>query len=201
LKLLKLSLCCLLLLVSYVPLTAVVAQTDPGVAGHWRINTGLSDDTDDEVEKALKTSGSKVETKWFDRRKDKYRGGPADQELYDRFSYDPVLTITPQGDNYVFEYADNFKSVVYTDNSSHTVSLNALETAEDFLEGQWKDGKLLVEMHPRDGGYVYATYALVDASKSNGRNKNSKRLQVSFIIKPGSFLDEFKLKRVYDRQP
>ena len=199
-KPINLSLCCLLL-VAFVPFTTVVAQPNPGLAGQWRINTSQSDDTDDEVEKALKASGSKVETKWFDRRKEKYRGGPADQELYDRFSYDPVLTITPQGDNYVFEYADNFKSVVYTDNRSHTVSLNALDAAEDFLEGQWKDGKLLVEMHPRDGGHVYVTYTLIDVSKGRGKDKTSKRLQASFIIKPGTFMDEFKLKRVYDRQP
>ncbi len=170
---------------------AVCAQADPALVGHWRINDKLSDDTDDQVEKGMKASGEKVEHSWFDRRKDKYRGGPADQELYDRLSYDPVLTITQQNNSYMFEYADDFRTTIYTDNRSHSVSLNALEQSEDFQLGIWEAGLFLVEMHPRDGGYVNATYALIEGGK---------RLQAGFVIKPGTFTSEIKLKRVYDRQ-
>ncbi|HTR00733.1 MAG TPA: hypothetical protein VMH83_12105 [Candidatus Acidoferrum sp.] len=168
-----------------------LAQADSAFNGRWRINEGLSDNTDSQVEKAIRKAGEKVDSSWFDKRKDKYRGGPADQELYDRFSYDPVLAITAVPEGYVFEYADNFKSTVYTDNRSHSVSLNALDSSEDFLEGQWKDGKLQVEMHPRDGGYVAATYSLSDGGK---------RLHAEFTIKPNSFAEAIELERVYDRQ-
>lgn len=198
----------LLLLASVLSTACVKAQADPALVGHWRVNEKLSDDTDDAVEKALKASGGKLlEHKWFDSRKDKYRGGPAEQELYDRLSYDPVLTITERADSYVFEYADHYQSVVYTDNRSHAVSLNALEASEDFLMGHWEAGKFQVEMHPRDGGYVNATYMLIDAGKKETGQKDvgnkvaNKRLQALFVIKPGTFTEEIKLERVYDFNP
>ena len=181
----------MLLLATLLAVSPLHAQADPALVGQWRINTKLSDDTDDQVEKGLKASGEKVEHSWFDRRKDKYRGGPAEQELYDRLSYDPVLTITRQDSSYQFEYADNFLTTIYTDNRNHSVSLNALDEAEDFQLGIWENGHFQVEMHPRDGGYVNATYSLVEGGK---------RLQASFVIKPGSFMGEIKLKRIYDRQ-
>ncbi len=191
----KYSLRCLLLLATVLTAGTVLAQADPALPGHWRVNDKLSDNTDDKVEKAMEASGAKLQKKWFDKRKDKYRGGPADQELYDRLSYDPVLTISEQADSYLFEYADGYKSVVYTDNHSHAVSLNALEASDDFLMGQWDGRKFQVEMHPRDGGYVNATYELIEAGK------NGKRLQANFTIKPGSFTEIIKLERVYDRLP
>ena len=193
----KFSLHILLLTATLLLASRGMAQAEPSLAGHWLINEKLSDDTDDEVEKAMKKSGAKLMTHtWFDRRKDKYRGGPAEQEIYDRLSYDPVLTISRHDDSYLFEYADDYKTVVYTDNHSHTVSLNGLDASEDFLMGHWEGERFQVEMHPRDGGYVYATYTLIDGSKKEG----NKRLQALFTIKPGSFTEEIKLERVYDRK-
>jgi hypothetical protein len=168
------------------------AQGDPQLLGRWRINTELSDNTDKQVERALKAAGEKIQRSWFDRRKDFYRGGPAEQELYDRLSYDTVLTITEGDDAYVFEYADNFRRPVYTDNRSRSVSLTALDSVEDFLLGHWENNKFLVEAHPRDGGFASGTYTLLN---------NGARLQVEFLIRPQSFEKEIELKRVYDREP
>ena len=180
-----------LLLFALLPGTSLHAQ-DSAMLARWRINESQSDNTDSKVEKALRKAGEKIKSSWFDRRKDKYRGGPADQELYDRFSYDTVLTITRESSGYVFEFADNYKARVYTDNRSHSVSLNALESSEDFLEGRWEGQLLKVDMHPRDGGYAYATYEV---------KENGKKLYATYLIKPGSFTEEFELERVYDRVP
>lgn len=168
------------------------AQADAMLAGSWRINEDLSDSTDKQVERALRDAGERVKRSWFSRNKERYRGGPAEQELYDRFSYDPVLTISKQENAYVFEYADNFRRTVYTDNRSRTVSLTALDSMEDFSLGHWENGSFLVESHPRDGGHASETYTLLNGGT---------RLQVEFIVLPNSFTEEIELKRVYDRQP
>lgn len=175
-------------------LAAVPAQpqTPPDITGSWRINEALSDNTDKQVERALRAAGEKVSSSWFDRRKDKYRGGPAEQELYDRFSYDPVLTITTTDGGYVFEYADGFKRNVFTDNRSRAISLTALDTVEDFSMGHWESERFLVEAHPRDGGFASEVYQL-----QNG----GTQLQVEFSIRPASFREDIELKRVYDRVP
>jgi hypothetical protein len=188
LSLLRAVLVCGSLLVSH----SSRAQADPLLTGHWRINTELSDNTDKRVEIALRAAGEKVKRSWFDRRKDRYRGGPAEQEVYDRFSYDPVLSITTLDGGYTFEYADNFRRDVYTDNRNRTVSLTALDSVEDFSLGHWEAGKFMVESHPRDGGYANETYTLLN---------NGTRLQVEFFVRPASFIEEIELKRVYDRAP
>lgn len=167
-------------------------DADAALTGHWLINEQLSDNTDKQVERALKAAGERVRSSWFDRRKDRYRGGPADQELYDRLSYDPVLTISTIENGFDFEYADGFSRAVYTDNRSRAVSLTALDSVEDFSLGHWENGSFLVEAHPRDGGHASETYTLL---------ANGSRLQVDFIIRPGTFSEDIVLKRVYDRQP
>lgn len=179
-----------LLLACLLPVSQAWAQANPALNGHWLVNESLSDNTDKQVEKALKKAGEQVKSSRFDSNKQRYRGGPPEQELYDRFSYDPVLTISAQASGYLFEYADGFKSVVYTDNRSHSVSLNDLAAQTDFLLGHWEAGKFQVEAHPRDGGTANITYSLLE---------NGKRLKASFIIKPQSFSEPIELERVYDR--
>lgn len=180
---------CVLAMLAALP---ALPQTVPDITGNWRINEQLSDETDKQVERALRASGQKVSSSWFDRRKDKYRGGPAEQELYDRFSYDPVLTISTAENGYIFEYADSFSRTVFTDNRSRAVSLTALDSVEDFSLGHWENERFLVEAHPRDGGFASEVYTL-----QNG----GAQLQVEFVIRPSSFSEEIELKRVYDRVP
>lgn len=173
-----------------------MAQTsDPGfvpeLAGTWVFNADASDSTDDKVEDALRKMGERVRRGWFERRDDVYRGGPADQELYDRISYDKLLEIDLSGDTYLFTYAGEFERPIYTDNRSRAVSLTQLESVEDFSLGHWENGKLLVEARPRDGGFAEESYALINGGT---------QLQVDLYIKPRSFEEAIEIVRVFDRQ-
>jgi len=163
----------------------------PEITGTWILNQDLSDSTDDKVEAALRKMGQRVRRGWFEQRDDVYRGGPADQELYDRISYDKELEITPDGDHYLFIYAGEYERPVYTDNRSRSVSLTQLESVEDFSLGHWENGKLLVEAHPRDGGFAEETYELINGGT---------QLKVELYIKPRSFDETIELERVFDRQ-
>ena len=106
--------------------TAAVPQnsTDIEIAeliqGHWVINEELSDNTDDKVEAAIKADGGRIRRNWFSKKvEDRYRGGPADQELYDRISYDDVLRIQYNNPEFIFEYADNYKRIFHSDERDH----------------------------------------------------------------------------------
>lgn len=167
------------------------AGENTALAGDWLFNESLSDNTDNRVEAALRAAGQRIERRLFDRREDKYRGGPENQELYDRISYDRELHIDLDGAVYYFTYADQWQRTIYTDNRSRSVSLTGLVNVEDFSLGHWENGKLLVEAHPRDGGVARETYTLIE---------NDARLQVEFYIKPRTFPEAIELTRVYDRQ-
>jgi hypothetical protein len=169
--------------------SAAQQSTPAQLTGEWLINTKLSDNTDKKVEAALKAAGEKIRRTWFSRNKEYYRGGPAEQELYDRLSYDPNLTIRSHDAYYEFEYNDGFIRKVYTDNRSRTVNLTELESVEDFSLGHWDGERFLVEAHPRDGGFTNETYNLLADGK----------LEVVCYILPESFSQEIELRRVYDR--
>ncbi|MDT8398344.1 MAG: hypothetical protein RQ899_06995 [Pseudomonadales bacterium] len=164
----------------------------PAMAGAWVINDKLSDDTDHRVEVALKAAGQKVKRRWFDNNKEYYRGGPPEQELYDRISYDKVLHIELKEPTYTFIYADDFQRPVYTDNRSQAVNLNAIEDVEDFSFAHWEGEKLLVEARPRDGGFTQETYTLAAADD---------QLHVKLYIQPKGFQVAVEILRIYDRKP
>jgi hypothetical protein len=180
---------CLLLLPLCFGGGALAQNADLG--GAWVINAKLSDNTDSRVEAALRAAGEKVQRSWFDRRQDRYRGGPAEQELYDRMSYDLALDIRFDEGTYTFTYADNFSRAIYTDNRSRSVSLNALAAVEDFSLGHWEGEVFKVEAHPRDGGYAEESYRLINGGQ---------QLQAEFYILPKAFSEPITLKRVYDKQ-
>lgn len=167
-------------------------QAVPELAGSWLFNEDLSENTDRKVEAALRASGEKVERRLFDRRRDRYRGGPADHELYDRISYDRELHITLGAEVYEFTYADAYTRPVYLDNRSQSVSLTQLDQVEDFSMAHWENGKLLVEGRARDGGFAEETYTLVN---------NGTQLQVDLYIQPRSFRAPIELRRVFNRAP
>ena len=181
------------------PLTALLtllwgaeaaAQPTADLTGRWTVNTKLSDDTDDQVEEALRRAGEKITRSWFNRDKEFYRGGPVEQELYDRLSYDTVLAIDPVGDHFRFTYADDFSREVFTDDRSRAVSLTGLDAVEDFSLGHVEDERFVIETHPRDGGVIYETYRLLD---------QGLRLEVELELQPSSFTESITLRRVYDR--
>lgn len=163
------------------------------IAGNWVINDELSDNSDDQVEAAIKEGGGKVPRRWFSKRdEDFYRGGPAEQELYDRISYDDVLTIDYAEPEFIFTYADEFKRVFHTDGRRRTTTANSFYEggAADFSFGNWDGDALRVEARPRDGGFTLETYTV-----ENGGD----RLRVTMIIEPDSFRAAINLTRVYDR--
>lgn len=162
----------------------------PEMAGHWVFNEKASDNTDDQVEKALKAMGQKVKSRWFNRNKEYYRGGPKEQELYDRISYDRVLTITFGETSHLFTYADGYQRPIYLDDRRRSVSLTGLDQQEDFSFGHWENATLLVEARPRDGGFTEERYRLIN---------NGTQLEARFYIQPDSFRSHIELKRVFDR--
>jgi hypothetical protein len=166
------------------------APAVPELAGHWVFNEKLSDSTDDQVEKALKAMGQKVKSRWFNRDKEYYRGGPAEQELYDRISYDRVLRIDFGDEYYLFTYADDYRRPVYLDDRRRSVSLTGLDQQEDFSFGHWENATLLVEARPRDGGFAEERYRLIN---------NGTQLEARFYIMPGSFRAPVEVKRIFDR--
>lgn len=168
-----------------------LSQPEPAIAGHWVFNEKLSDDTDDEVEKTLKAMGQKVKSRFFSRNKEYYRGGPAEQELYDRLSYDRELVIQFGADQYLFTYAGEFERPVFLDDRRRSVSLTGLDAVEDFSFGHWENDVLLVEARPRDGGFAEESYRLIN---------NGTQLEARFYIQPQSFTKPVQLKRVFDRK-
>jgi hypothetical protein len=181
-----------ILMMTSAPVSFLHAQQQNPFEGKWLFNAELSDNTDKQVEASLKAAGEKINRRLFDRRQDRYRGGPAEQELYDRISYDRELTISFEDDTYIFTYADNFVRPVYTDNRSRSVSLAGLDEVEDFSFAHMEGEKLMVEARPRDGGFADETYSLIN---------NGTQLQMEFYIQPKGFSVPIELKRVFDRQP
>ena len=165
------------------------------LVGRWVIDDDRSDNTDDQVEAAIKEGGGKVKRRWFAKKDDDfYRGGPAEQELYDRISYDDVLTISIDGVQCSFEYADNFTRIFYTDGRKRQSSANSFysEGGEDFSLSYWENKKLIVEARPRDGGFTLETYSLSDRGNT---------LTIVMQLEPSSFGAAISLVRVFNRSP
>lgn len=173
---------------------AASASPHPMV-GTWKINEELSDDTDEQVEAAIIRGGGKVQRKWFGRKeKERYRGGPEEQELYDRISYDAVLRIDYDDPEFWFGYADGYQRVFHSDGRKRVVGANDLYAngSKDFSFADWEGETLIVEARPRDGGFTMETYTL---------QADNTQLRVEMQLKPFSFGSTVRLVRVYDRQP
>ncbi len=163
------------------------------IQGNWAINDQLSDDTDDQVEEAIKTGGGRASRGLFNSREDFYRGGPPEHELYDRVSYDDFLTIRYESPEFSFIYEDEYERVFHTDGRRRRT------TAADFYSGEaadWSFGyfegqSLIVEGQPRDGGFTVETYTL---------SNNGNRLRIEMLIQPDSFAVPINLVRVFDRR-
>ena len=164
------------------------------LVGSWIINEELSDNSDDQVEAAIKEGGGKVQRRWFRKRaEDFYRGGPEEQELYDRISYDDVLTIAFSDPEFRFAYADDFERVFHTDGRRRQTTANDFyaDGNEDFSFASWEQNALVVEARARDGGFTLETYTL---------QANGNQLRVEMTIEPDSFRAAIKLVRIYDRE-
>ncbi|PCI74696.1 MAG: hypothetical protein COB20_14825 [SAR86 cluster bacterium] len=161
--------------------------------GDWLINEELSDNSDDQVEEAIKEGGGKVARRFFRKRpEDFYRGGPEEQELYDRITYDDVLSIEYAEPEFTFTYADDYQRIFHTDGRRRRTTANNFyaQGGEDFSFGNWEAASLVVEARPRDGGFTLETYTL---------EEGGNRLRVEMTIEPESFRGAIRLTRVYDR--
>ncbi len=167
----------------------VIAQFN----GSWVINDELSDNTDDAVEDAIREAGGKVKRRFLRKRpEDFYRGGPAEQELYDRISYDDVLTIRISEPELRFEYADSYVRVFHSDGRRRRTTANSFyeDGGSDFSFANWRDNELIVEARPRDGGFTLESYTLIDGGS---------RLRVDMQIEPDAFGAAIELVRIFDR--
>ena len=163
------------------------------IVGNWVINEELSDDTDDRIEVAIKKAGGRVKRSWFKKKKKgRYRGGPEEQELYDRISYDDVLKIAYNNSEFRFEYADGYVRLFHSDGRTRTVGASEFYNgdSDDFSFASWEEGALLVEARPADGGYTLETYSL---------QAGNNQLRVEMELKPYTFGATIILVRIYDR--
>lgn len=171
------------------------AQQDIGaaLAGDWVINDELSDNTDDQVEAAIEAGGGKGSRGLFNNREDFYRGGPPEHELYDRISYDDVLTIRYQAPEFQFTYEDGYQRVFHTDGRRRRTTAADFysEGGSDWSFGYFEDNTLVVEGQPRDGGFTVETYSL---------QAGGQRLRIEMLIQPDSFREPVNLVRVFERR-
>jgi len=184
----------LLLGIAILSLTFPAAQENMGsqMVGEWIINDDLSDNTDDQVEEAIEAGGGDGGRGFFNRQEDFYRGGPPEHELYDRISYDDLLTIEYSEPEFRFTYEDNYFRIFHTDGRRRRT------TANDFFEGggtDWSEGNfeneaLVVEARPRDGGFATEIYTL---------ENDGYRLRIEMLIQPLSFREPIELVRYFDR--
>lgn len=184
---------CLCILSFCVPAAAQSPVLAEMLVGRWVINEELSDNTDDQVERAIKKGGGKVSRRWFSKRaEDYYRGGPAEQELYDRISYDDEITIAYEGVEFRFEYEGGYVRVFHSDGRRRQSSANSFykEGGDDFSLANWEDEALVVEARPRDGGFTIENYTL---------SENGNQLTIEMLIQPDSFNAEINLTRVFSR--
>ncbi len=184
----------LLVLALLAPVLSVVRAQEHPLEGTWVANLELSDDPDLAVETAIKAAGGKVERRWFGKgERGRYRGGPAEHELYDRLSYDNTLRIALDEPEVWMGYEDGFERVFHTDGRSQSVgaSQHYEEGEQDFSLAAWEGEVLAVEGRPRDGGFTLETYTL---------EEGGQRLRVDLEIRPRSFGATIRMVRIYDRQ-
>ncbi|HAJ75916.1 MAG TPA: hypothetical protein DCM64_05630 [Gammaproteobacteria bacterium] len=162
------------------------------IIGSWIINEELSDDTDDQVAEAIEAGGGRDSRGFFNRQEDFYRGGPPEQELYDRISYDDILSIDYTEPEFRFAYADNYVRVFHTDGRRRRTTANDfyIEGGQDWSSANWEGGALVVEARPRDGGFTVETYTL---------EADGNRLRIEMLIQPNAFREPIDLVRVFDR--
>jgi len=181
----------LVLLIPVPGFAADSSQPVAGFAGIWVIDETASDDTDKKVEKAIKEAGGRL-PRTNKRGRERYRGGPADQEMYDHISYDTILEIKINDPEIQFAYPQSYQRIFYTDDRSRTVSASGSSNSDrkDYSFADWEGGKLMVESRPRDGGWITETYSL---------QADGQQLRLETQLKPSSFLVPINIVRIFNR--
>lgn len=170
------------------------AQSDirEAIVGDWVINDELSDDTDDQVEAAIRAGGGRAGRGFFNNTEDFYRGGPPEHELYDRVSYDDALRIRYQEPEFRFTYEDGFERVFHSDGRRRRTTAADFysEGGSDWSFAYFEGNTLVVEGQPRDGGFTIETYSV---------EAGGERLRIRMRIQPDNFAEPIVLTRVFDR--
>lgn len=170
------------------PVSLSAGEVITGLEGDWVINEELSEDTDEAVEDAIRAAGGKPDSGGR-KGKGRYRGGPEEHELYDRASYDNVLSIGIDSPEITFTYADGYRRTFYTDGRGRSVSAKGMST--DYSFADWGEEKLFVESVPRDGGRTREVYSLM---------ANGNQLRAELELKPLGFSVPVKIVRIYNRK-
>ena len=177
------------------PASIVANDGNPAFNGVWVINEELSDDTDKQVEKAIKAAGGKLgRTK--KKGKGRYKGGPPEQALYDHISYDDILQFQYNTPEFHLIYDEGFERIFHSDGRRRTVSASGTPRAErkDFAFASWSgSGTLYVESRPRDGGKTSEVYTLEKSETGEDL------LRVELKLKPLMFGGPLHIVRVYQR--
>ena len=149
-------------------------------------------DDHERLQEAIEAGGGKGSRGFFNRKEDFYRGGPVEQELYDRISYDDLLSISYQAPEFRFEYEGGWLRVFHTDGRRRSTTANDFysEGGDDFSFANFDSEAIIVEARPRDGGFTLETYTLIN---------NGSQLRVEMVLEPDSFREAIELVLIYDR--
>ncbi|MBI1731557.1 MAG: hypothetical protein HYR49_02150 [Gammaproteobacteria bacterium] len=165
----------------------------PDLSGTWVLNLELSDDPDRQIEKSIRAAGGRPDSGGR-RGRERYRGGPADQEIYDHLIYDGTVRIVQNGAEVHIAYGSGFERRFFTDGRSRTVSASGSGSGDglDFSFGAWSGPTLHVEAKPRDGGWTRESYTL---------EPGGNRLRAEMEMKPLLFPAVVQVRLIYDRGP
>ncbi|MCC6201614.1 MAG: hypothetical protein IT494_01260 [Gammaproteobacteria bacterium] len=184
----------LIVLLSGMP-TFATAE-DARIAGRWELNIEASDDPDKVIERTVRTDGGNLRPpSGTDRRsRGRYRGGPEDEALYDRVTFDTQLTIALEGDAFIFLYADGFERRFSTGRTTRTQSASGTQADDnlDFSFAYWDGPELFVESRPRDHGWILETYRL---------REETGQLELRLDLNPVRFGHRIELRMLFDRAP
>lgn len=174
-----------------IPYSGFTEESTVGVSfdGLWVFNEKASDDTDKQVERAIKEAGGKP-PRTGKRGRGRYRGGPPDQALYDHIAYDDVIRIEQDVPEFRFVYPEGFERVFYSDNRSRSISIRDTREDKDYSFAGWEGDKLVVQSRPRDGGWIIETYSL---------QGEGDILEIQMEMKPTSFLAPIVITRIFNR--
>lgn len=182
-----------------VTIQAVISWAEEGHSafnGVWVINNELSDDTDRQVEKAIKEAGGKL-ARGGKKGKGRYKGGPPEQAMYDHISYDEILHFQYTEPEFRLVYEDDFERIFHSDGRQRSASASGKNRAErrDFAFASWSGPKrLLVESRPRDGGRTSEVYSLEKSTSGEDL------LRVELELNPLMFSGPLHIVRVYQRR-
>ena len=149
----------LVFLTAGLPLRAQDSESWSGFNGTWKINEELSDDTDEQVEFAIREAGGRP-PRTAKKGKGRYRGGPPEHALYDHISYDDNLFFNYTPPEFHLRYDSEFERVFHSDNRKRVVSASGSVAGDnqDFSFASWDGNTLIVESRVRDNGWTLERY-------------------------------------------